>query len=164
MKVLIVPVSLWYINSAINRAFSNNLSSNKTDHVDGVRVRLWTAASNGSIIHFPVDIWAWRTMVKWYWQGKTLDLSTTALPGNPTAEPYSSKSGGTSQKEMNLAFEVHLFTLRSYFLHAAKFYNMKPIALLPLRRKVCCGFLSPLKIHHLGRVWTGEPWIQWQAR
>jgi hypothetical protein len=28
--------------------------------------------------------------------------------------------------------------------------------LLSLRRKVCCGFLSPLKIHRLGRVRTAN--------
>jgi hypothetical protein len=31
---------------------------------------------------------------------------------------------------------------------------MGPADLLPIRRKVCCGFVSPLKIHCLGRVWT----------
>jgi hypothetical protein len=29
---------------------------------------------------------------------------------------------------------------------------MGPQALIPIRRKVCCGFLSPLKIHRVGRV------------
>jgi hypothetical protein len=28
---------------------------------------------------------------------------------------------------------------------------MGPPALLPIRRKVCCGFLLPLKIHRIGR-------------
>jgi hypothetical protein len=31
-----------------------------------------------------------------------------------------------------------------------KSYGMGPPALLPIQRKVCCRFLSPLKIHHLG--------------
>jgi hypothetical protein len=31
---------------------------------------------------------------------------------------------------------------------------MGPPALLLLQRKVCCGFLSPLKIHRLGQIWT----------
>jgi hypothetical protein len=44
--------------------------------------------------------------------------------------------------------------------HAVKSYDMGPPALLPVRRKVCCGCLSPLKIHRLGRVWTREPWVQ----
>jgi hypothetical protein len=30
--------------------------------------------------------------------------------------------------------------------------NMLPPALLPIRRKVCCGFLLPLNIYPLGRV------------
>jgi hypothetical protein len=47
---------------------------------------------------------------------------------------------------MNLAFEVPLFIRRNDILHAVKSYDMGPTALLPLRRKACCGFLSPLKI------------------
>jgi hypothetical protein len=31
-----------------------------------------------------------------------------------------------------------------------KSYDMGPLALLPIRRKVCYGLLSPLKIHRLG--------------
>jgi hypothetical protein len=40
---------------------------------------------------------------------------------------------------------------------------MGPPALLPIQRKVCCGFLSPLQIHRLGGVWTRNLWVQWQA-
>jgi hypothetical protein len=53
---------------------------------------------------------------------------------------------------MNLAFKVSLFILESDILHVAKSYDMGLTALLPLRRKVCCGLLLPLKIHHLGQV------------
>jgi hypothetical protein len=49
------------------------------DHVDGVRLRLWTAATNGLILYPPDDVRAWITMVKWYQQGKTRDSSTRAL-------------------------------------------------------------------------------------
>jgi hypothetical protein len=35
--------------------------------------------------------------------------------------------------------------------------------LLPLRRKGYCRFLSPLKVHSLGRILKSEPWIQCQA-
>jgi hypothetical protein len=31
---------------------------------------LWTAASNGPIIHSPGDIRVRRATVEWYWQGK----------------------------------------------------------------------------------------------
>jgi hypothetical protein len=35
---------------------------------------------------------------------------------------------------------------------------MGPAALLPIRRKVFCGFLSPLKVHRLARVPTRDLW------
>jgi len=78
------------------------------------------------------------------------------------------ESSGSKQEEWVKGMriwpcQVFLFILASYFLHAVKSYDMGPTALLPLRRKVCCGFLSPLKIHRLGWVWTREPWVQWQA-
>jgi hypothetical protein len=34
--------------------------------------RLWTAATNGHIVH--PQIWVWRGTVEWYWQGKPKDL------------------------------------------------------------------------------------------
>jgi hypothetical protein len=34
------------------------------------------------------------------------------------------------------------------FFYMPYIYYMGPMALLPLRRKLCYGFLSPLKIHH----------------
>jgi hypothetical protein len=63
---------------------------------------------------------------------------------------------------MSSAFEVSLFMIQSDFLHAIKSYDTGPTALLSLRKKRAV-FLSPLKIHCLGRVLTHEPWIQWQA-
>jgi hypothetical protein len=35
---------------------------------------------------------------------------------------------------------------------------MRPPVLLPIRRKVCCWFWLPLKIHRRGRVWTRDLW------
>jgi hypothetical protein len=32
------------------------------------------------------------------------------------------------------------FTLASDFLHAVSSYDMGPLALLPIQRKMCCGF------------------------
>jgi hypothetical protein len=37
------------------------------------------------------------------------------------------------------------------------------LALLPIWRKVCCGFLSPLEIHRLGQARTHNLRVQWQA-
>jgi hypothetical protein len=43
-------------------------------HVDGVRLCLWTAASNGPIFHPSDDTWICKAMVEWYWQGKPEEL------------------------------------------------------------------------------------------
>jgi hypothetical protein len=40
-------------------------------HVDGVRLCLWTSATNSPTVHYAGDIWAWRAMVEWYCQGET---------------------------------------------------------------------------------------------
>jgi hypothetical protein len=63
------------------------------------------------------------------------------------------------------------WTLLTQYLHHATrgFFTCGKIltwdlhALLPIRRKVCCGFLSPLKGNRLGRVWTRVLWVQWQS-
>jgi hypothetical protein len=49
---------------------------------------------------------------------------------------------------MDIAHEILLSqTIRRGLQHAVKSYDMGPPALLPLRRKVCCGILLPLKIN-----------------
>jgi hypothetical protein len=48
-----------------------------------------------------------------------------------------------------------LFTCRKILRH-----GIFPLY-FPTETKVCCGFLSPLKIHRLGRVWTRDACIQW---
>jgi hypothetical protein len=68
------------------------------------------------------------------------------------------------KRNKNLASQNFCFTLASDFSHAVKSYDMGPLALLPLWRKVCCGRLLPLKIHRLGGVKTRKSWVQsWQA-
>jgi hypothetical protein len=42
-------------------------------HVDTLRLCLWTAVTNWPIV-YPPDIWVWRAMVEWYWQGKAEEL------------------------------------------------------------------------------------------
>jgi hypothetical protein len=66
------------------------------------------------------------------------------------------ESSGRKQEErakvvMNLALgSICVYTCKRLFLHVT-FYEMFSPALLPLRRKSCCGFLSPF-------AWSGfEP-------
>jgi hypothetical protein len=75
------------------------------------------------------------------------------------------KSGASrrnGRRSENFAFSVSFIRQRIFNMP----YNLTDMglpALLPIRRKVYCGFLSPLKIHRLSRVWTRDPWVQWQA-
>jgi hypothetical protein len=39
----------------------------------------WTVATSRPIVHPPGDVWMWKTMGEWVWQGKTPDSSTRAL-------------------------------------------------------------------------------------
>jgi hypothetical protein len=67
-------------NSAVNRRTSI--------YFYGVRLRLWTAATNG-LVHSPDDM-SWGATVEWYWQGKTEELGEKICPSatlstiNPT--------------------------------------------------------------------------------
>jgi hypothetical protein len=63
----------------------NTLFLEHDDHVDGVRLRLWTAATNGPIFHAAGGIWALRTIVEWDKQGKLL-IRLPELSGNPTSK------------------------------------------------------------------------------
>jgi hypothetical protein len=49
------------------------------------------------------------------------------------------------ERNENLVLQIIFFILATDFLHAVKSYDMGPPALLLPRRKVFCGFLSPLK-------------------
>jgi hypothetical protein len=113
------------------------------DDVDPARLSLWTAATNGPIVHSPGDIWAWRNTVEWYRQSKT-DSSTRALWQYCQHLP-SSEVGGTRDGNDTFFLTTYLFILRKVQQHVVKPFDMGPTALL-LRTKSCCG-LSPLKIY-----------------
>jgi hypothetical protein len=60
---------------------------------------------------------------------------------------------GMGKRNENLALHSIFVIYASDFSRAVKSY-MRPLALLPLQRKVCCGFLSTIKIHLY--MWTKE--------
>jgi hypothetical protein len=105
---------------------------------------------------------AWRSMVVMMSAGENFWLVHQSSLSVLLAESYGGKWSNW-RKKWELYLASISFTLASGFLHAVKSYDMGPPALLPTLRKVCCGLLSPLNIHHLGRVWTCDPWVQWQA-
>jgi hypothetical protein len=51
-------------------------------NVDGMRLQLWTVATNWRVVHPPDNIWSWRATAKWHWQGKTKELGnkTVSVP------------------------------------------------------------------------------------
>jgi hypothetical protein len=68
-------------------------------HIDGVTLCLWTAVANGPIVHPQDDIWEWRAMVEWYWQGKTEESGRETCPSailsttNPTLTDLGANPG-----------------------------------------------------------------------
>jgi hypothetical protein len=114
-------------------------------HVDGERLHLWTAAINGPIVHSPGDIWAWRSTVKWYRQGKTPDSSTRGLR-------QSYKQSNLVAKQEELAKENE-FCLTKYLFHTSKgsitchkiLRHGADYFTSPPKKSCSAGFLSPLR-------------------
>jgi hypothetical protein len=98
----------------------------------------------------------------WWWcrLGITPDSSTRAL-WQSYQQRHLRQVGGMDEGVRILP--ISIWNTSRDLEHAVKSYDMGPPGLVPVRRKMCCGFLSPLKIHRLGRVWTRNPWVQWQA-
>jgi hypothetical protein len=71
------------------------------------------------------------------------------LPGNPMSILlwYQALKTGEGNDEFGFAKYFYSY-LQVIFLRGVNPTWYLP-ALLPIRRKVCCGFLSPLKIHRL---------------
>jgi hypothetical protein len=67
------------------------------------------------------------------------------LSGNPKSSRLVASQEEFGEGNDEFSLPVSLFMLPEQFLHAVKFYDMGKTALLPLRRKRCCGILLPLK-------------------
>jgi hypothetical protein len=95
-----------------------------------------------------------ETMLEWYRQWETPDSSTRAVWKSYQQSHLVAKQEELLNEMMNLTLQSAVF-----FVHISegsstchKVLQHGLTALLPLRRKACCGFLSPLKIH---RPWSG---------
>jgi hypothetical protein len=101
-------------------------------HVDVLRLRLWTVATNGPIFHPPGDTWALRTMMEWCRRRKTPDSSTRALRQS-YHQSYSvvSRRNGEGNDEFGLAkyFCLHsqvIFTCHKVLRHGANGFTSPP--------------------------------------
>jgi hypothetical protein len=102
-------------------------------------------------------------ILRWYMSMENLieryRLRKTAIS---SARPlWKSYQQSCSMKQEERVKRIWIWPCEEFFHACKRFFvpDMWPLALLPLRRKVYCGFLSPWKTHRLGRVWTREPWM-----
>jgi hypothetical protein len=128
------------------------------DHVNGVRLCLWTAAANRPNVHFPGDIWAWWTGGMMLTEENSWFIYQSSLATVP-AESSGSKQEELVKGMMNLALQsVFIYTCEWFFMcHKILWHGVSSFTSPP--GKACCRFLSPLKVHHLGWVWTCKPWV-----
>jgi hypothetical protein len=77
------------------------------DNDHGMRLRLWTAATNGHIVHPRRGMWAWRTMVT---------ISTVKTPDSSTAALWE------TYQQSHLVANQEEFGLRNIFVHTSKWY------------------------------------------
>jgi hypothetical protein len=78
--------------------------------------------------------------------------SLAILPAQPSNVKQEERAKGIMNLDLRNIF-VRTSNVIS-FLHSAKSYDIGHPALLPIRRKACCGFLSPLKTIALAGVKT----------
>jgi hypothetical protein len=109
---------------------------------------------NGPVVIPAGDMWAWKAIMGWSSQLGKSDSSIRAL-----WQSYQQIHMGASRRNGRGSENFAYHYLRYYkgSLRCRKSYDVGPQALLPIRRKVCGRFLSPLKIRYLGRVWTVNP-------
>jgi hypothetical protein len=83
--------------------------------------------------------------MEWCRQRKLLIIHQSSL-AIISAEPFSSKSGGTWGSKLILPYEVSLSYFEG-FLACSKILRHGANDFTSLWSKACCRFLSPLKIH-----------------
>jgi hypothetical protein len=78
----------------------------------------------------------------------------------PSETSWERVGDGRSKQEFNLSVPVGL----QEFFNVPQNLTMRDLWLYcQSEKKVCCGFLSSLKIHRLGLARTRKLWVQWRA-
>jgi hypothetical protein len=100
-------------------------------HMYGVRLLLWTANTNGPIIHIHGDIWVWITMVKWYRQ-RNNNSSTRAL-WQSYQQSHLVESGRNGRRkwwiwpwEVFCSYLQVIFTCHKVLRHGAAYFTSSP--------------------------------------
>jgi hypothetical protein len=112
------------------------------DHIDGGETTSLNCGHQLAYCSSP----GWYMDIEKYGGMMSTEENSRSVPQNSLAV-LPAELSGSKQEERGREWwiwpcEVFLFILTSDFLHAVKSYDMEPTALLLLRRKVCCGFLS----------------------
>jgi hypothetical protein len=113
----------------------------------GLDLRLRTVAINDPIFHPPGDSHG-DDDASW----EKLLARPPELSDNPTSTDIWKHVGGRRKDEGVRISRISIFDTSTDILHAVKSYDMGFSALVPIRRTMRCGFLSPLKIHRFGWV------------
>jgi hypothetical protein len=88
-------------------------------HAEAVRLCLWTATSNGSVVHPPVEIWESRATGEWYRQGKflirppELSVNSTSRMKSYLVAKHEERGEGNSE-----------FCLRKIYFMLIRFFSM----------------------------------------
>jgi hypothetical protein len=132
---------------------------------DGVRVCLRILATSRPIVHPPGDIWAWRgMMIMMPAEDNSWLVHQSSLAVLPAETSRASRRNGRKEWEFGLAKNLAEQYLKYFKGSSNTLYRLTTWdPQHTIRRMVCCGFLSPLKVHLLGRIWDRDPWVQWQS-
>jgi hypothetical protein len=73
----------------------------------------------------------------------------------------SSKAAGTGEGNNEFGHTKYVCSyLGRHFLTCRKILRHEADVFISLRRKACCEYLSPLKVHLRRQIWTRESWAQ----
>jgi hypothetical protein len=111
---------------------------------------LETAATSGHIVHPLADMWAWIALVVMIPAGDNTwlvhQISLAVLPAETSGENRRYGRRSENSAYQYLKYLKGSSTCRKIIRRGSSNFTSHP--------KVCWGFLSPLKIHGLCRVWT----------
>jgi hypothetical protein len=166
--VLIIHILKFYIWTSIAftfdcivQVFDCNFTLVSAIILDWLIMMVWDYVSE---LRPPTGLFFIRRMIcehgeLWWWRCR-LDSSTRELWQSYYQRHLGEEEG---MDEGVRILPISIWNTSRDLQYAVKSYDLGPPSLLPIQRNVCCGFLSPLKIHRFGRVWTREPWVQWQV-